>query len=468
MLNASSLQDQIKYIRSLPDLTDAEKSKKISETMRNWTTKKASQAKEKEDAKEKEGPKCTHYLRNCDVKCPDCSKFYPCRVCHDEAESHPLRRHDVTHVRCRSCKTIQSASNQCLMCGIKFGHYYCDTCHLWELGKNPIYHCDKCGICRKGKKEDYQHCDQCGLCYRKSVFESHKCLQNCIRTNCPVCNEYMFDTRQEIMILKCGHSMHAKCLQDYSKHDYRCPLCKKSLVDMKEQWRHLDAMSCMEQLPEDFKKKRLVISCNDCEKRSDISFSFEFRKCKHCKGYNTAEIECYETNEEIESEDSVSSEDSIVSNSQVEVSVEIPPATPMPSLQESVPAPIQEAHSSPVGQTTVSGSVQDTSSQFSNRPRSARGTTRVQTHPPPPRGSIPIHNLSRGSQVGSSNIRTRTNHPFGLSLPTALPQQIPVQVLPPRPSQRTVQRPFQRPLQRSTRPPSTQNMLPQRHPPRNI
>ena len=146
----------IKYIRSLPDLTDAEKTKKISETMRTWTTKKASQVKEKADAKEKEGPKCSHYLRNCDVQCPDCSKFYPCRVCHDEAESHALRRHDVTHVRCRSCKTVQSASNQCVMCGIKFGRYYCDKCHLWELGNSPIYHCDKCGICRKGKKEDYR------------------------------------------------------------------------------------------------------------------------------------------------------------------------------------------------------------------------------------------------------------------------------------------------------------------------
>ena len=307
MLNANSLQDQIKYIRSLPDLTDAEKSKKISETMRTWTTKKASQVKEKEEAKEKAGPQCSHYLRNCDIQCPDCRKFYPCRICHDEAEAHPLRRHDITHVRCRSCKTIQSASNQCVMCGIKFGRYYCDICHLWELSNSPIYHCEKCGICRKGKREDYIHCDFCGMCYSKNVFKNHKCLQNCTKTNCPVCNEFMFDTRQEIMILKCGHSMHAKCLKDYSKHDYRCPLCKKSLVDMSEQWKNLDAMRCMEILPEDFKKKRLVISCNDCEKRSDIKFSFEFRKCRHCKGYNTSEIETYETTEDVVSEESTDS-----------------------------------------------------------------------------------------------------------------------------------------------------------------
>ena len=36
----------------------------------------------------------------------------------------------------------------------------------------------------------------------------------------------------------------------------------------------------MEQIPPDFEKKRIVIFCNDCEKRSDIKFSFEYRKLK--------------------------------------------------------------------------------------------------------------------------------------------------------------------------------------------
>ena len=46
---------------------------------------------------------------------------------------------------------------------------------------------------------------------------------------------------------------------------------------------------------DEFKNKRLVILCNDCEKKSDIKFSFEFLKCSHCGGYNTSEVDTYDS-----------------------------------------------------------------------------------------------------------------------------------------------------------------------------
>ena len=52
--------------------------------------------------------------------------------------------------------------------------------------------------------------------------------------NCPICQLDLFNSMENVQLLKCGHSIHASCLKEYvSSNNYQCPLCKISLFDMK-------------------------------------------------------------------------------------------------------------------------------------------------------------------------------------------------------------------------------------------
>ncbi len=41
--------------------------------------------------------------------------------------------------------------------------------------------------CRIGGRDNFIHCDICGLCLLLSLKETHKCVQEASRSNCPVC-----------------------------------------------------------------------------------------------------------------------------------------------------------------------------------------------------------------------------------------------------------------------------------------
>lgn len=42
---------------------------------------------------------------------------------------------------------------------------------------------------------------------------NHKCRENCLETNCPVCNEFLFTSSSRIKALPCGHYMHLSCFK---------------------------------------------------------------------------------------------------------------------------------------------------------------------------------------------------------------------------------------------------------------
>lgn len=104
---------------------------------------------------------CSHYKRNVKVQCAACEKWYPCRLCHDEAEDHILPRKLTKHMLCMLCGHAQKASDTCTKCGESAASYYCSICKLWsdDVDKH-IYHCDDCGICRVGHglEKDFFHC----------------------------------------------------------------------------------------------------------------------------------------------------------------------------------------------------------------------------------------------------------------------------------------------------------------------
>lgn len=124
---------------------------------------------------------CQHYERNVKLQCFTCKKWYTCRFCHDAVEDHSLVRRETRNMLCMLCGTPQKASDMCINCGEISAHYYCNICKLWENRKSkPIYHCNDCGICRRGLGlgKDFFHCKVstqptvCGLQSMTSLLTS--------------------------------------------------------------------------------------------------------------------------------------------------------------------------------------------------------------------------------------------------------------------------------------------------------
>lgn len=120
---------------------------------------------------------------------PCCNKFYMCRYCHDDNESHYFNRKSVTELICTECDTRQKVQAECEKCGVRFGNvtksiwsilntiferscnwsfcplqYTCLICNLFDDEDKKQYHCDGCGICRVGGREKFFHCAVCNMC----------------------------------------------------------------------------------------------------------------------------------------------------------------------------------------------------------------------------------------------------------------------------------------------------------------
>jgi len=104
---------------------------------------------------------CSHYKRNVKLQCSTCDRWYTCRLCHDEVENHILIRNATKNMLCMLCGCAQRAGEFCVHCGERTAWYYCNVCKLWDNDPNKsIYHCNDCGICRKGRGlgKDFFHC----------------------------------------------------------------------------------------------------------------------------------------------------------------------------------------------------------------------------------------------------------------------------------------------------------------------
>lgn len=246
---------------------------------------------------------CQHYHRKCKLECPTCLKWYTCRFCHDsEVTSHKLIRSEVRHILCMKCNTPQvPESNHCVNCETELAYYFCSKCVLYDNDHTKdIYHCDKCGICRLGLGigKDYFHCDECNICLSIDLREKHKCLNNTTHCDCPICNEYLFTSVNKVVFMKCGHSIHQHCYDEMVKHSYKCPICKKTIVNVETQFRLLDQEISQLPLPAPYNSWRCIISCNDCKGKSNAPYHVLGLKCKYCKSYNTNQLKLIKPEEE--------------------------------------------------------------------------------------------------------------------------------------------------------------------------
>lgn len=229
---------------------------------------------------------CSHYERKCQINCPTCDEWHTCRICHNEDNvDHELNRFKVSKIKCLQCDMVQSPSNHCQECDIDFAKYYCDICHLWSSSE-LIYHCDECGICRIGSRDDFKHCKICGACMKIE----HECREDLLSGRCSICLENFFDTVKGFFFLPCGHPIHQECFMSYLNRDYRCPVCQKTAVDISRYWSAIAEYIAIEELPSPYNLWETEVVCNDCQHESIVKYHYQFHQCNNCKGFNTQKL----------------------------------------------------------------------------------------------------------------------------------------------------------------------------------
>lgn len=187
---------------------------------------------------------CEHYRRKCELLAPCCGEWFVCRVCHDtlrnDAEmdvkkAHVLDRRAVTRVRCLVCRLEQAPARVCAGsdCGVVLGEYFCGVCNLFDDDGGPapakaLYHCDGCGLCRVGPKANFFHCDGCSSCLAAESEKRHVCPKGYgLKSECPVCLEYMHTSRQPSVFFRCGHAMHLRELKSAGRAPATSPSAKR-------------------------------------------------------------------------------------------------------------------------------------------------------------------------------------------------------------------------------------------------
>ncbi|KAJ3042768.1 hypothetical protein HDV00_006587 [Rhizophlyctis rosea] len=319
------MRKRIVAIQGDTSLSPQEKAKRIQELMSSsWTTKQKSQGSRASLASNKlenrradfnvvtdfdrqktyhdreEGILgCKHYQRSTKLQAHCCGKWFTCRFCHDEVSDHNIVRNLTTTMMCMHCSTVQPASQHCTnpACDLPVARYYCGECKLWDDDpRKNIYHCFDCGICRigKGLGQDYFHCKKCNVCMAISLKGKHKCIERNLESDCPICGEYMFTSTTTVIFMPCGHCIHYKCHQEYIQTSYQCPTCFKSLANMTDYFKRIDAMLAQHTMPAEYANTRSHIYCNDCEKKSFAKFHFLYHKCGECGGYNSKVLETVE------------------------------------------------------------------------------------------------------------------------------------------------------------------------------
>jgi RING finger/CHY zinc finger protein 1 len=104
--------------------------------------------------------------------------YFPCRMCHDDTKTHysldqklvhSSDRRSIVTMRCRYCRQVQDIGDMCVGCSQIMGNYFCKICKFLDLDNKNQFHCDGCGICRIGGRDNFIHCDICGLCVVNNV-----------------------------------------------------------------------------------------------------------------------------------------------------------------------------------------------------------------------------------------------------------------------------------------------------------
>ena len=248
---------------------------------------------------------CKHYSRGVRLVAACCGAAHVCRFCHDEAEDHTIDRFATKEMVCMRCGERQPSSATCRGCGVAPAKYFCSVCNFWD-DTEDVYHCPFCNVCRRGKGlgKDFFHCMQCNSCVSLTMGP-HDCGRadgephggvSAMESDCPVCKDFLWNSDTPVKAMPCGHMMHTRCFEAYTKHYYTCPLCRKSLGDFSAYFRMLDAILAEEREAnaarsagerESGVKTTQRVACNDCGEETVAPFHFVYHACAACRSYNT-------------------------------------------------------------------------------------------------------------------------------------------------------------------------------------
>lgn len=239
---------------------------------------------------------CKHYLRASKMRASCCGRLYTCRLCHDDTEqTHIMDRTATTEILCMRCDTLQPVSASCIntQCRKRFSQYFCKVCVFFDDDeRRSVYHCHSCNVCRVGKGlgQDFFHCMKCNQCMSmKYQQKGHRCIQNSMERDCPVCYQYLFTSTRPVKYLRCGHLMHVSCFAAYSKQCVSCPVCAKSLEEMKPLFQQIDLQlsAAGNMMPVEYRTARCDLYCMDCQVTNNTPYHFVYNKCPKCSSYNT-------------------------------------------------------------------------------------------------------------------------------------------------------------------------------------
>ena len=229
---------------------------------------------------EKNKKYCTHMENNFKLNCSCCSKVFCCSQCHNLVSDHKL---DIkyTNIICCHCDIEQNLTEYCIACDKKLKtKYLCKKCYIFDNDNKYKFHCNNCNTCHKENKDKLSHCNTCKICYTKD--SKHLCIN--LDNDCPICLDPL--KISTIFNLICGHAIHNDCYNQLIKNSYKCPLCSKTIVDMKKDFERLDNEIEQSHIFDHVTTIK-EIYCNDCEKVSDTIFSYIGLKCSKCGSYNT-------------------------------------------------------------------------------------------------------------------------------------------------------------------------------------
>jgi ribosomal protein S27E len=98
----------------------------------------------------------------------------------------------------------------------------------------------------------------------KNMEGNHKCTNRRTDYDCPVCMANLHSSRDASLFMRCGHSMHSKCYNNYLRTNIACPLCRKSIIDPKLIEAHYDMEFASIVMPTEYRNMYMKIMCNDC------------------------------------------------------------------------------------------------------------------------------------------------------------------------------------------------------------
>ena len=154
-------------------------------------------------------------------------------------------------------------------------------------------------MCRVGSGLglDFFHCFVCSADVSTSIRD-HTCIEGSLCNVCPICREDLFSSRRPVQYIPCGHLLHRDCFERCLESDFRCALCRRSMVDMTEAWQKVDQVS--QSIPARPLGKAVELKCWDCRSTSLVTYSLigdlvrsgvvglhVNEKCARCGSFNT-------------------------------------------------------------------------------------------------------------------------------------------------------------------------------------